>query len=156
MLKNKFFYFIMKIIFSKKFEHTVGFVLINAITGKKIYWLFSRGCPEMTIFRSKKGHFQQLISRRKKLTLTWDPHQSNIWTFYLPRIPSLGDGRMPGPENPSEVNLLYRSPKCSNIQWIVKVRKISWVSSDSPSYTVFKSYFGFCILWCQYSGSYLD
>ncbi len=60
----------------------------------KFCWVIPRGCPEMAVFRLKKGHFQQLISRRKKLTMARDPHQSKIWTFYLPRIPSLGGGRM--------------------------------------------------------------
>ncbi len=58
----------------------------------KFCWIFPRGCPEMAVFL-KKGHFQQLISRRKMLTLTWDSHQWKIWTFYLSRMPSLGGGR---------------------------------------------------------------
>jgi hypothetical protein len=40
---------------------------------------------------SRNGGFQQLISQRKKLTLTRDPHQCKIWTFYLLSIPSLGE-----------------------------------------------------------------
>jgi hypothetical protein len=35
---------------------------------------------------SRNGGFQQLISRRKELTLTRDPHQCKIWTFYLPSL----------------------------------------------------------------------
>jgi hypothetical protein len=56
----------------------------------KFCWIISRGCPETATFRSKKGYFQQLISRLRKLTLTPDLHQWKIWTFYLPCIPSLG------------------------------------------------------------------
>jgi hypothetical protein len=67
---------------------------------KCYYWwnfcrIDPRSCPEMAVFRLKKGHFQQLISRRKKLTLARDPHQWKIWTFYLPRIPSLGTNGWP-------------------------------------------------------------
>ncbi len=35
MLKSDFFHFFTKKIFSEKFEHTIGFVLKNAIIGKK-------------------------------------------------------------------------------------------------------------------------
>jgi hypothetical protein len=34
MLKSKIFHFFAKTIFSKKFEHTVGFVLKNAFIGE--------------------------------------------------------------------------------------------------------------------------
>jgi hypothetical protein len=105
----------------------------------------SKGLSGNGGFSSKKGYFQQLISRRKKLTLTRDPHQ---WK-------SLGvDGRTPGPENPSEVNLLYRSPKCSNIQWIVEVVKFSWGTSllCKVKFTLLQSIFfppNFSFVFCK-------
>jgi hypothetical protein len=34
MLKSEFFHFLAKIFFSKKFKHTIGFVLKNAIIGE--------------------------------------------------------------------------------------------------------------------------
>ncbi len=113
------------------------------------FWIDQRGCPEMAIFRLKKGHFQQLISRRKKLTLSRDPHQWKIWAFYLPRIPSLGGGRTnawprksiwsePTSPLPKMFKYIY------NEQW--RLSKFFWISSDSPTYTVFESCFGFCIL----------
>ncbi len=47
-------------------------------------------------FSFKKGYFQRLISRLRKLTLISDLHQWKIWTFYLPCIPSLGGWRING------------------------------------------------------------
>jgi hypothetical protein len=65
-------------------------------------WIISRGCSVTVVFRSRKGYFQRLISRLRKLTLTRDLHQWKIWSFYLPRIPSLGGWRTNAwPANPA-------------------------------------------------------
>jgi hypothetical protein len=46
------------------------------------------------------------------MTLTPDPHQWKLWTFYLPRIPTLGgDGPTHGLQIAPEVNHLCPSQK---------------------------------------------
>jgi hypothetical protein len=77
-LKSDFFHFLAKTIFSIKFKHVIGFVLKNAIIDKKKLWIISRGCSVTVVFRLKKGYFQRLISRLRKLTLTRDLHQWKI------------------------------------------------------------------------------
>ncbi len=56
---------------------------------KCYYWWYfcrtsPRGCPEKSVFHLKKSNFQWPISPGVRLTLTRDPHQWKIWTFYLP------------------------------------------------------------------------
>ncbi len=92
MLKIKISHFFVKKFFSKKIWTYHWNWLKKWYYWWKLRWIYPRGCPDTANFRLKKGHFQWLISRRKKLTLTRDPHQWKIWTFYLPRIPSLGGG----------------------------------------------------------------
>jgi hypothetical protein len=130
MLKNEFFHFFVKKIWTYRWNW-----LEKWYYWWNLCWIFPRGCPEMAVFRLKKGHFLKLISRRKSWlwpeTPTNRKYKPSTCRVYL--VQGV-DGQTPGPENPSELNPLHRSPKCSNIQWIVEVLEISWVSSDSPSY----------------------
>jgi hypothetical protein len=77
MLKTDFGQFFAKLLIFPNFQYTIGKVLKN--DGEKMN--IPSDCPDTAVFRLKKGYFQRLISRRRRLTLTRDPHQWKIWTF---------------------------------------------------------------------------
>ncbi len=60
----------------------------------KIGWTIPKGGPVTAVFHLKKGYFHRPISPGVRLTLTPNPHQWKIWTFYLPCIPTLGGWRI--------------------------------------------------------------
>ncbi len=111
-------------------------------------WTIPKGCLATAVFRLKKGYFQRPISPGVRLTLTPDPHQWKLWTFYLPRIPTLGGWRTNAwPTNRpwSEPSLPF--PEISNIQEVNLFFEACWASFGCLSYQVSISYFRFYIWW---------
>ncbi len=104
-------------------------------------WNIPSDCPDTADFRLKKGDFQRLISRRKRLTLTREPHQWKIWTFYFSCIPSLGGWRTNAwPRNPIWSEPSFAFPKK---QWNAYFLNFFWILSESLFFGHSESYFSF-------------